>query len=54
MKRFFTIFFSLLNNLPSPEIIIGGDVNTVLDPLQDRLNNIGNIRTSQASVTLKQ
>ena len=32
---FFHGFFSILNGLPSSELIIGGDFNTILDPTMD-------------------
>ncbi len=51
---FFHKLFSLFNNFPSSELIIGGDFNSVLDPLIDRSSTAGNGRSCQSTVILKQ
>lgn len=51
---FFHSLFSILKNLPSSDLIIGGDFNTILDPTIDKSNTTGNIRTLKSTIVLKQ
>lgn len=51
---FFHNFFSILNNLPSSDLIRGGDHNTTLDPTIDKQNTTGNNTTHQSTAILKQ
>lgn len=48
---FFHSFFSILKNLPSSDLIIGGDFNTTLDPTIDKSNVTGN-RTHKSTTVL--
>lgn len=50
---FFHHLFSHLTNLPSSDLIIGGDFNTVLDPLIDR-STTANTRPWSSTSVIKQ
>lgn len=51
---FFQKIFSILNKLPSSDLIIGGDFTTILDPTIDKSNSTGNIKTPQSTIVIKQ